>query len=336
MVYCFLIRETTSSLFVRGHSFPPEGSRDYDPNGKNISEEILALMKKNHEKYKSVRTMYDEDGLCIFAFEGKGNNAGDSSEKEIYPKGRYGAMIVVAIGNKVQFVTYEASTLPAKKSGKISKEGSYPIQQRRHQDYYAAFQLNKGGEIDATQKGEKATADGVNIHTAPSNVGNLYSDVCHTINSRDYLPFLYASGLVNKNDPMAIALEKYGTDIESSIKFRGENAYAKDGADRFHDQNGKRYARSIDIKELKLGTIPEGHDIDPLGTCSSKRNFLAGDRTEKRGESHKLTPEELSNDYYFYMELLCGMNMNDKQGYYVVDRSKMPKDQKLALGFKVE
>jgi len=46
MVYCFLKRETTSSLFVRGHSFPPEGSRDYDPNGKNISEEILVLMKK--------------------------------------------------------------------------------------------------------------------------------------------------------------------------------------------------------------------------------------------------------------------------------------------------
>ena len=46
MVYCFLKRETTSSLFVRGHSFPPEGSGDYDPNGKNISEEILALMKK--------------------------------------------------------------------------------------------------------------------------------------------------------------------------------------------------------------------------------------------------------------------------------------------------
>jgi len=45
--------------------------------------------------------MYDEDGLCIFAFEGKGNNAGVSSEKEIYPKGRYGAMIVVANKDKI-------------------------------------------------------------------------------------------------------------------------------------------------------------------------------------------------------------------------------------------
>ena len=335
---------------LREYSWAAESSGDYDPNGNNISEEILTLMKekyKNENKqYDNVRKMYDEGGLCIFAFEGKGNNTGESSEKNLHLGGkRYGAMMVVTIGNKVEFVTYEASTLPAKLNGKISEDGVFHIQQRRHQDYYAAFQLNKGNYIDTTSTGKDANgnpvridnkANGVNIHTAPDKVGNLYSEVCHTINSKDYLPFLYASGLVDKNDPMAIALEAYGTNIESSIKFRGENAYAEAGEDRFHDKSEKRYARSIDIKELELGTIPEEHDIDPLQTCSAKRDALAEDRVEKRGESHKLTPEERLNDYYFYMELLCGMSMNDKQGYYVVDRTKMPKDQKLALGFPVE
>ena len=243
-----------------------QGSGDYDPNGKNISEEILALMKKNYEKYESVRTMYDEDGLCIFAFEGKGNNAGDSSETNLYPKGRYGAMMVVTIGNKVEFVTKQASTLPAilhasidgeYKGTAVIPDDVYKIKGKRHQGYYAAFgcETESGSGIVPASRAhltadyrykDKKGAEGVNIHTAPEEVGELYSTACHTISSEDYIPFLIATGCVSESDVMAKKLN--GINIKTSIEFRGEDAYPaqKSASPVYKDENGKYYTRDND------------------------------------------------------------------------------------------
>ncbi len=59
MVYCFLKRETTSSLFVRGHSLPPEGSgKEYVTASqlqafgwKNTSDKDVATLNATLEKY---------------------------------------------------------------------------------------------------------------------------------------------------------------------------------------------------------------------------------------------------------------------------------------------
>ena len=307
-----------------------QGSGDYKPNGNNISEEVLALMKKKYEDNDNVRKMYNKDGLCVFAFEGLGNNGGKGNSN-LFPNGRYGAMMVVAIGDTVEFVTKQASTLPAvlrtKSEGTaISEDGVYAIKARRHQELYAAFQCSteKGADpnIRVTRTKMKAdgrkegTAIGVNIHTAPKEVGDLYSTACHTICSEDYIPFLIATGCVSGDDPMAFHLQKIH-DITSSIKFRGEDAYPTGNvtAPVYIDKNGKNYTRD------KYG-IHQFSDLSQfaLDTCVAKRKKIAVDR--------EIPITDAERDYYWYMELLCGMNMNvDVTGYYVVDRSHMPETQ---------
>jgi len=315
-----------------------QGSGDYKPNGNNISEEVLALMKKKYQDYDNVREMYNEGGLCIFSFEGLGSNSGKGNSN-LFPDGRYGAMMVVAIGDEVQFVTKQASTLPAvlrtKSEGTaISDDGVYAIKTRRHQDLYAAFQCSTENGSDPnipvtrTKMNEdnriKDTAIGVNIHTAPEEVGDLYSTACHTIRSEDYIPFLKATGCVSENDSMAYHLQKI-YDITSSIKFRGQNAYPTGKQTDWTDEKGQKYSRN----KYGIELFPEldKNDKEAIRLANLTRDRWVKARNEKAYVKDEVTKAE--TNHYYYMELLGGMDMKkDLAGYYVVDRSHMPDDQK--------
>jgi len=311
----------------------------YDVNGHKVDARALKLMNKLHDKYPSVQTQRTGGGLCIFGLEGLGWLSGKGNST-LYPMGRYGAMMVVTIGDKVKFVTYHASTLPGKLRGTVEgtaivDEDCYYIEGKRHQGYYAAFgcktegrddylpvkraDMNKNILLSFKDDGKtRLKANGVNIHTAPDNVGDLYSTACQTIRTEDYIPFLYETGLVNRDDSMAAKLNGMG--ITSSIMFRGENAYPtwNVSGEVYGDANNNPYTR--DIYGMQQFSDLSTFAID---ICIKKRQDIAINR------KIALTKEETDKDYYWYMELLCGMNVNtERTGYYVLDRSYMPEDQK--------
>jgi len=321
----------------------PEG---YDPNGKNISEEVLVLMKEKCQLYTNVKKMYDTDGLCIFAFEGLGKNMIGISRGvgnlKLFPTGRYGAMMVATIGNKVVFVTKNASTLPAVlktknklgyKGTAVSDDGIYYIYSRKHQGLYAAFgtktedKTNDKIRVTRTCVCDNETvrvedeANGVNIHTAPVFVGDLYSTACHTIHPTDYIPFLIATGCVSEDDPMAKILLKKSY-IISSLQFRGQNAYPDENQTEWEDENGEKYSR--DKYGIKL--FSELNNQDAVDETYNTRINWCEKKMIDYGVYDNVTNAE--SDYYYFIELLGGMLKKNVNGYYVVDRSFMDSDQK--------
>lgn len=330
----------------------------YDTTDYAVDPIALEIMKKKCED-TNVGNMYKNNGLCIFAFEGLGSYSGEGNPDLFFikkdnkiekGKGRYGALIVVTIGNKVVFTTKNASTLPnvLHTNIEIDKNGTkeymgtaiipdnvYKIVTLRHQSYYPAFgcqTIDDSGFLPnsrahITEKYRvkdggvtKYLATGVNIHTAPTKVGDLYSTACHTISSQSYVPFLTTSGCVDEDDSMAWCLSSM--EIESSLKFRGERAYPANGDPvGIRDKNGQLYSRDIEGMNMKVELFSELSD-DAITQAKRTRGNLG----EKRGENR----EDLDkSNYFWFMELLGGMFKNDDlTGYYVVDRSQMDKELK--------
>jgi len=126
-------------------------------------------------------------------------------------------------------------------------------------------------------------------------MGALYSVGCQTIRTKDYIEFLYATGCVERGDKMADYLQ--ACDIDSSILFRGENAYPTGGATKDMDPQGRRYKQNEKIYGMDGPVDSEG-------------------KKARR----------------FYMGLLSAVELkqpNLQTGYYVLDRTHMPGWQKV-------
>ncbi len=279
----------------------PEGI--YDLNGMNVDQKALKIMEKKYRENEHIKEMVDGNGLSIFAMEGLGENSGKGIP-ELFPNGRYGAELVVTKGNVVQFVTRHASTLPStleleeRDAGiAIVKEGVYFIFSKRHQQRYAAFavaveDLSGYTSMPVIRKkiGEPwvydSTASGINIHTAPNDTGPLYSEGCQMIRSKDYIDFLFATGLTRRDDRYANFLR--GISIDESLLFRGENLYPTGRQTRMKDEDGDEYNR---IKYGMKG--PDGEYawyielLEEIGCDFDENNLITGyyvlDRTYMPG-----------------------------------------------------
>jgi len=265
-------------------------------------------MEKAYKENIHVKNMYDTDGFCIFGMEGLGEFSGNG-DLELFPTGRYGAMMIATKGDKVVFSTYHASTLPSTlierddETGEIYetatvKEGVYYIEGKNHQGKYPAFGIfTENGRdyysIPCTRKKRdknesyESVANGINIHTAPNDTGDKYSVGCQMLRSIDYIEFLFTTDCVLKDDEMAIFLK--GKSIEDSIMFRGDNVHPNRNQTLNTDVGGVKYSKE------KYGM--QGPD----------------------------------GKYYWYIELLTKIILRKTEkatGYYVLDRTYLPTHQK--------
>lgn len=206
----------------------------FNPNSCPIDERAIPIMERYYNDSSNVSSIVDsQNGICIFALEGLGNHYG-TGESYFFPKGRYGAMMVVTRGNTIEYVTYTASTIPSglidpddeKQELAIANEGVYDVGGKRHQGNYAALQLyaigTNSSEISCRRKSKpKGTADGINIHTAPNNTGRRYSFGCQLIGTQDYIQFLIITGCISPNDIWAQRLIML--DVEDQDEFEGFN-----------------------------------------------------------------------------------------------------------------
>ena len=288
-----------------------QGSGLFDTNGMDIGSKALEIMENKYNKKEHIKDMVDNDGMCIFAMEGLGENSG-TGISSLFPDGRYGAMLVVTKGNVVEFVTRHASTLPSaleitgnSKGIATVKEGVYYIAGKNHQGKYPAFGVhtedtNDYYSLPCTRKeigasgSQDDTADGINIHTAPNNTGELYSEGCQMIRSKDYIDFLFITDCISKNDEMALFLK--GLSIDDSIMFKGENINPTGKQTLELDEDGAKYSKA------------------------------------------KYGMKGLDGKDYWYIELLSKIKLKQEEtpegkitvatGYYVLDRTHMSKRQK--------
>lgn len=85
----------------------------FNPNSYPVDERAIPIMEKYYNVNDNVEYIANkQNGICIFALEGLGNYYG-TGDSYFFPKGRYGAMIVVTRGKTVEYVSYTASTIPS-------------------------------------------------------------------------------------------------------------------------------------------------------------------------------------------------------------------------------
>lgn len=85
----------------------------FNPNSYPVDERAIPIMEKYYNDDDNVEYIANkQNGICIFALEGLGNYYG-TGDSYFFPKGRYGAMIVVTRGKTVEYVSYTASTIPS-------------------------------------------------------------------------------------------------------------------------------------------------------------------------------------------------------------------------------
>ena len=228
-------------------------SGKFKPNGKmrNSWNDIraLMLMEQYYKDNDYVSEIVDDDGICIFGLEGLGWNSGKGKEP-FFPNGRYGAMMVVTKGDTVEFATYSASTLPSdlvnpdpEKSNpelSILNEAVYDLGGRKHVDSYAALQLYKLGTSTSmvntirvsrdSGKPYKSEGNGNNIHTAPLNTEEYYSEGCQIITTQEYIAFLLATDCVDWSDIWVKRIA--GLEVIDRDEFEGQNGKGIEGTDR--------------------------------------------------------------------------------------------------------
>ena len=141
-----------------------------------------------------------------------------------------------------------------------------------------------------------------------------------------YLELMYMHQLYNgiiQNQQYVLRGSKlscsYGTSYSLLDTAQDHGIYKEDLAVLTTIDSGKS-----NICDFGSCLCPESNYVGRLPmTCIKKRQDIAINR------KIALTKEETDKDYYWYMELLCGMNVNtERTGYYVLDRSYMPEDQK--------
>lgn len=300
----------------------------FDIKEFDVTLKDLQIIEEKYFTAPEINKHIDDGGVCIFGLEGSGAYSGKGIP-ELFPDGkRYGAKIVVTKGLDVVFVTKHASTVPSilynkdanpekmeKKHVAILNDGVYFFKSKKHLGVYPALGVylnevdssyyklpcirndhdNKGIPIEVGYTDE---ASGINIHTAPNDTGQLYSLGCQLIRAEDYIKFLFKTGCVSTDDAMAEELK--GKPIESSIVFKGENAYQIGDEPRTMDKYGNTYTREKDGMKDSKGN--SWWYIELLGKMNMKNvsGYYILDRSQMKyeyKEKFQLHKEPIKNPY---------------------------------------
>ncbi|GEM_PF-5811253 len=118
--------------------------------------------QKPIRKNSEVDNAFENNKVCIYAFEVKGSYAHGTNE--YHPNGMHGAKVVVTKENKVVYVTNKASNLPDDgKNYKVVQDGVYNYFSELYRNTYVALKHN--GDWDTWKYGEVCKGNGFNIHT---------------------------------------------------------------------------------------------------------------------------------------------------------------------------
>ena len=257
--------------FVDTYSGRPSGYADWSYNILVSRKEIYECIEKYHimdNKYgeKQIKALWlinnyanneiiiglNKGDPIILFFEGAGEYVGKLNVYEdesyydpkgervlMHSRGRFGAMAILVIDGRIEFLSPNASTLPDNPhqwynhNNTVStvKPGVYYIQSDysgggKHQRYVGFATGNnygpsegKGDEIDTYRLIGNEQGTGCDIHPGWENIepGKQSSTGCITISTRDYIDFMKASGL-SKGLPNPKSYKK------SDQKIKGEPA----------------------------------------------------------------------------------------------------------------
>ena len=133
---------------------------------------------------ETVKSNIDSKNTTIFGFEGAGSYRDPwtygKGEIPYHSIGRYGAMMVVMKGDKITYITVNASTLPDDGVNSVVMSGVYDYVSGQHKNQYGMNEkviyhaLNPVlDELPRYKQGEYGTVIGVNIHAAGDGRGQF-------------------------------------------------------------------------------------------------------------------------------------------------------------------
>jgi len=155
---------------------------------------------------ETVKSNIDSKNTTIFGFEGAGSYRDPwtygKGEIPYHSIGRYGAMMVVMKGDKITYITVNASTLPDDGINSVVNSGVYDYKSGQHKrsesnEKFIYPALNPVLEaLPRYKQGMEGYVEGVNIHAAGDGRGNNWSTACQIIHAQDYVAFGKAVGYI--------------------------------------------------------------------------------------------------------------------------------------------